>query len=296
MNLRKSIKPIRVMSSILSARQLKSYAPKLPVYLEKKKYIIKTADNFQELKQALKLRHDVFYEELLHKRRKSGLEMDRFDLRCDHLLVLEKSSGKIIGTYRLQSSLHSKHWYTATEFRMKQIQNLPGNKLELGRACVHRDFRTGLVISLLWEGIHAYMQASNTKYMFGCSSVKTTNKEEISRIYAYLKQQNHISDEHNVRPKGRFKLIDLPLSDNPASDQCGGTEKWIEEGKIPPLLMSYLNAGAKVCGKPALDKNFRCVDFLTLLEVSGLRERYDRKFRSPSTVGTNSDSPINILN
>jgi len=50
------------MSSILSARQLKPYAPKLPVYLEKKKYIIKTADNFQELKQALKLRHDVFYE------------------------------------------------------------------------------------------------------------------------------------------------------------------------------------------------------------------------------------------
>lgn len=274
------LNPIKLVTGFFNRHKLKNYKPKIPIYLEKKNFIIKTADNADELHSALKLRHDVFIEELLHKRKKSGMDIDHFDHRCDHLLIIDKRNNKLIGTYRLQSSLHTRKWYTATEFHMKHIRKLPGNKLELGRACVHHDYRNGVTIALLWEGIHAYMLASDTKYMFGCSSIKTMDKDEIKSIYHYLLHHNHITDEHKVRPRARFKVQGFRRHLKRHSRTLGHTDFAEIQKKIPTLLQSYLKVGAKVCGNPALDKSFRCIDFLTLLDVTEIREQYTRKMKS----------------
>jgi putative hemolysin len=277
LNQKKPINPLKVMTEAIFRSKQRVYTPKIPIYMEKKGFIIKTAANSRELREALRLRHEVFLNEILHKRKKSGLDIDQFDRRCDHLLIIEKRTEKLIGTYRLQSSQHTRRWYSATEFHMKQIRKLPGNKLELGRACVHPDYRNGITIALLWEGIRAYMQASNTQYMFGCSSIKTMDKDEIKQIYYYLQQQNHMTDEHKVRPKGKFKVRGLKrhLKKHPYSS--GALDSSAFTGKIPSLLQSYFRAGAKVCGRPAVDKSFRCIDFLTLLDVSELRQHNIRK-------------------
>jgi putative hemolysin len=269
-----------MMSRVLLHKKQGHYTSKIPIFLDKKNFIIKTAEDSKELHEALKLRHEVFLEELLHKKKKSGLDKDHFDKRCDHLLIYEKATGKLIGTYRLQSSLHTKRWYTATEFHMKQIRKLPGNKLELGRACVHPDYRNGVTIALLWEGIHAYMLASDTRYMFGCSSIKTMDKDEIRRIYYYLMQQNHITEEHKVRPKGRFSVHGLHRHLKKHPRFHANLEAADIQQKIPSLLQSYLKVGAKVCGRPALDRSFRCIDFLTLLDVSELREQFARRMQN----------------
>lgn len=280
---KKPVNPLKVVTTALTKNHVRNFTPKIPIYLDKKNYIIKTADNAEELYSALRLRHDVFIEELLHKRKKSGLDVDNFDRRCDHLMIIEKKTGKLIGTYRLQSSLHSKKWYTATEFHMKHIHKLPGNKLELGRACVHHDYRNGVTISLLWEGIHAYMLASDTRYLFGCSSIKTMNKEEIKLLYYYLQQQNHVSHEHKVRPKGKFKMHGLTRYLKKHPQLKPRLEHSEIKSKIPALLKSYLKVGAKVCGNPALDKSFRCIDFLTLLDVTEIRKQYTQKLQRKET-------------
>jgi len=267
------------MNKALTRSRLKHYTPKIPIFLDKKNFIIKTADNARELYDALRLRHEVFIEELLHKKKKSGMDIDHFDRRCDHLLIIDKKNNKLIGTYRLQSSLHSKKWYTATEFHMRHIRKLPGNKLELGRACVHPEYRNGVTISLLWEGIHAYMLASDTQYLFGCSSIKTINKEEIKLLYYYLQQQNHLTNDHKVRPKGRFNVHGLHRHLKKHPQLKPRLEHTEIRNMIPSLLQSYLKAGAKVCGRPALDKSFRCIDFLTLLDVADIRKQYSRKMQ-----------------
>ncbi|NLP03545.1 MAG: GNAT family N-acetyltransferase [Fibrobacter sp.] len=100
-----------------------------------------------------------------------------------------------MGTYRLISSLFHKKFYSSTEFNLDDIINLPGTKLELGRACVHRDFRTGTPIALLWRGITDYIRETGTKYLFGCSSVKTTNIRIIASIYRYFQENGKVSDE-----------------------------------------------------------------------------------------------------
>lgn len=264
---------------ILQRSRMMNFRAHIPIFIEKKNFIVKTADSREELYAALKLRHDVFLMELLKKQKKSGVDKDRFDKLCDHLIIIDKRSNSLIGTYRLQSSLHTKKWYTATEFHMKHIKRLPGIKLELGRACVHPDHRNGVTIALLWEGIKAYVEASGTSYLFGCSSIKTTNHVEILQIYQYLLNNGHLSHEHRVRPRGKFRINGMNKHFRACGVGCFDNLDPSMKDKIPSLLASYLKVGAKVCGSPALDKSFKCIDFLTLLDVSCLKSQYIRKPR-----------------
>ncbi len=270
----------KILHKFTKPSRKKHFSAHIPLYIDKKNFIIKTANTTDELHAALKLRHDVFLEELLHKKKKSGMDKDGFDHRCDHLMIIDKRNETLIGTYRLQSSLHTKKWYTATEFHMKHIKKLPGNKLELGRACVHKDYRNGITIALLWEGIHAYMMASQTKYMFGCSSIKTMDKDEIRAIYYYLKSNGHISDDHKVRPRGKFKVPGLKRHVRKYPDFHASLDLSGYKDRIPSLLHSYLKVGAKVCGIPAMDRSFKCIDFLTLLDVEDIAKAYTRKMNN----------------
>jgi len=43
-----------------------------------------------------------------------------------------------------------------------------------------------------------------------------------------------------------------------------------EPPKIPKLLRAYLSIGAKICGPPALDRQFKTIDFLTLLDLRAM--------------------------
>ncbi|MCK9557364.1 MAG: GNAT family N-acetyltransferase [Candidatus Cloacimonetes bacterium] len=278
----KAIRPIinaKVLLSILQRNRMNNFRAHIPILIEKKNFIVKTADCREELYDALKLRHDVFLMELLKRKKRSGLDKDRFDKLCDHLIIIDKRSNNIIGTYRMQSSLHSKKWYTATEFHMKQIKRLPGIKLELGRACVHPEHRNAVTISLLWEGINAYVEASGTSYLFGCSSIKTMDRDEIGRIYQYLLQSGHLSNEHLVRPKGKFKINGMKQNYRQYDENLLGNIDTNMKEKIPSLLNSYLKVGAKVCGSPALDKSFKCIDFLTLLDIKDMQHQFIRKPR-----------------
>ncbi len=278
------IKQLTMMKNALkigAKSRMKNFRANIPIYIEKKNFIVKTADSPEELREALKLRHDIFLQELLKRKKRSGLDKDKFDKHCDHLIIIDKRINKIIGTYRLQSSDHTTKWYTATEFHMKYIRQLPGTKLELGRACVHPEHRNGVTITLLWEGISEYIAASGSSYLFGCSSIKTMDKDEIRQIYAYLQQNGHISEFHRVRPKNKFKVPGFKrFSRLHPHHSLIPIEHRDMKDKIPSLLASYLRVGAKVCGVPALDKSFKCIDFLTLMKVEDMNKAYQRKSKA----------------
>jgi putative hemolysin len=269
---------VQTIRQTIHKNRIKNFRPKISLLIDKQSYIIKTAENTEEFQKALRLRHDVFIEEILHKKKFLESDIDRFDKKCDHLIILDKKTNQIIGTYRLNSSLYTKKFYSATEFHMKYIVNLPGNKLELGRACVHKDYRNGITISLLWEGIMEYLMLSNTKYMFGCSSVKTMDKEKILSMIYYFKDKGHMSEQTKISPRGKFRIHGMKKyikhhklrRHDPALDT-------VVKDMVPSLLNSYLKAGAKICGIPALDRSFRCVDFLTLLDVEQLKQSYGKK-------------------
>jgi putative hemolysin len=254
---------------------LKNFKPKIKLNIERDRFIIKTAENHDELAKALRLRYEVFYLELLEKRLLVGIDIDKFDFKCDHLIIIDKKTDNFIGTYRLISSLFVKKFYSATEFKLDNILDLPGIKLELGRACVHKDYRTGSSIALLWRGITEYMKETGTQFLFGCSSVKVTDKSEIAAMYKHLSRNHLAPPQYRVYPKGKFKIRQF----EELVEKVTPEEEAKAAENIPALIKSYLKMGAHICGMPAYDKKFKCADFLTLFNIDTSSEKMQKKYK-----------------
>lgn len=252
---------------------------KVPLELDTEKFVVKTVENSRELKRVLRLRYDVYYKELIERNRIRKVDRDRFDARCDHLAVIEKASNEVVATYRLFCSSFAKRFYSETEFDIDAIKELPGDKLELGRACVRKDYRKGVMIILLWRAISHYLRATGARYLFGCSSVKTISIPQIAKVYAILSRMHLAPPQYRVYPRPRHRIRDL------AEHTCvWDNVELVDPGRsiadiLPPLLHLYLELGSMICGEPALDRSFRCADFLTLLDIEKLppntRKRYN---------------------
>lgn len=253
--------------------KFRQFRTKVKMLIENRRFIIKTVDNTIELEKALNLRYEVFYKETLKNNHLIHIDADKFDLVCDHLIIIDKTLNLVVGTYRLISSTYSDKFYSETEFSMDNIKNASGIKLELGRACVDRRYRNGLAIALLWKGVSEYMKLVNAKYLFGCSSISTTNIVEISLIYKYIKELHMSQESFRVFPKQKYKVKELEYYQQ-AFDKFNISIDQIAEF-IPPLLKSYFKAGSVICGEPALDKKFKCADFFTVLDIDSLSKSYD---------------------
>jgi putative hemolysin len=264
--------------------KLKLFKPKIVVFYENQHFIIKSVENAHELEQALNLRYEVFYREVLNKRARLQIDVDGFDFICDHLIIIDKKTENVIGTYRLISSTYSDRFYSETEFDIDNIKMAKGNKLELGRACVHRDFRTGAVINLLWRGVSEYMKKVESKYLFGCSSVHTTNVFDIALVYRYFKTLNYSPDELRVYPNDGYRLKSFERFLNLVNDINGQEDKI--KNLVPTLLKSYIRMGSRVCGEPALDCKFRCADFFTILDLEQLNLSFVKKYKTRESLGS----------
>jgi putative hemolysin len=119
-----------------------------------------------------------------------GLDIDEFDLYCDHLIVRELRSGDIVGTYRLRRGAQSRRhigFYSEKEFDLTRIKTLDGELMELGCSCSRKDFRDRALIPLMWEAIVEQIRAHHVRYLFGCGSLYTTDIAEVSAMFSLLK-------------------------------------------------------------------------------------------------------------
>jgi putative hemolysin len=258
---------------------IRGFRPRIRLELESPKYRLKTVENAMELERVLRLRHRVFFEERVRTPRVSGMDFDRYDLYCDHILILDRHTGDCAGTYRLNCSLWNRACYSQCEFSMKNILKLPGTRLELGRACVEPRFRNGQVLGLLWKGIMAYARATGSRYLFGCSSIPTLDVEEIAGAWLFFRRFHLSSPDRRVVPRKKYAL--KTLNDYDPLDPLF-TDRFMNSfrKKLPPLLRFYLNSGARICGEPALDVDFRCADFFTLLDTQSVSNSFQRRFTS----------------
>ncbi len=258
--------------------KIRNYKPNISFIVERGNYILKTAESGAELEECLKLRFEVFHKEFMNKKRTVGIDIDKMDYICDHLVIVDKKTSRVIGTYRLNSSKFTDSFYSTSEFNLDEILKLEGTKLELGRACIDKDHRNGVVITMLWRGISEYIQRTETRYMFGCASVKTMESLEIGLVTKYLTDQGYTTNEYGVNPTRKYKVKQLAtvldyIEKNPFEYNQE------EVGKlIPALFKSYMKAGAKLCGEPALDRDFHCIDFLTLLDLGKLNPAHKAKY------------------
>lgn len=229
------------------------------------RYALSLAGDEGEVRAAQTLRFLVFNLEL-HEGLESAFatcrDADPFDAVCDHLLVRELESGEVVGTYRLQAGRRAgavEKLYCAQEFDLTPFAGRRDELLELGRACVHRHHRNLAVLSLLWQGIYAYAREVNARYLIGCSSLPGTDPAVGARAYSDLIRQYLAPAPWLTQPHPALACPLWELSPEPAP--------------IPRLLSAYLSLGARICGPPALDREFKTVDFLTWLDLATLSER-----------------------
>jgi putative hemolysin len=234
-----------------------------------RRLITTLAHNDSEVLEAQRLRYKIFAEELgaTLPSAAEGIDRDIFDKYCEHLLVRESAENKVVGTYRILSPDQAEKiggYYSQTEFDLTRLLHLSDRMVEVGRTCVHRDYRDGATITQLWGGLAQYMQQHRHEYLIGCASIGMADGGHLAAsIYRKLHRIYAAPVEYTV-----FPHCPLPLH---ALDQ-------FLDAPIPPLLKGYLRLGAYICGEPAWDPDFNTADLLILLPMSRLSSRYAKHF------------------
>ena len=244
-----------------------NYRPNIKLNFTNSKYQLKTADSVEELLSCFRLRYKSFLAE--QGNLIQYYDYDEFDFGYDHMIIKDLSTDKVIGTYRLANSLHHQTFYSSNEFDISELLAKDGVKLELGRACIEKEFRTGSVLDMLWKGIAAYTKAIDAKYLFGCTSLHTEDSQQVSKMYHYLLEQGHIENNLNVSTQEKYKMQLTRVHDIQMAEI---------QDIYPSLLKSYIKAGAKLLATPAHDKEFQCVDFLTLFKPEEASDFFKKRY------------------
>ena len=231
----------------------------------------------EDIRAAQRLRYQVFVEEMGAGAGDpfSRMEQDEFDPYCLHLLVRDAAHHhQVVGCYRIltdNEAARAGNYYSQTEFDLGRILSLPGRFMEVGRTCVHPDYRNGATVSLLWQGLARFMMAHKFDYLMGCASISLEKgMDYITALYTALNEKHSSPPAQRVYPH-------LPLF-NSMPHPVAGT------GQIafPPLLSAYLRMGATICGEPAWDPQFNVADLFVLLSAKRIHPRYVRHFMQRS--------------
>jgi putative hemolysin len=260
-------------SPVLALLPAKALAPQLPskkdIRLEAGGYVARLALTNAERAQAYRLRFVVFNLEMhegLESAYVNGYDTDRYDEVCDHLIVESAATGEVVGTYRMQMGEvagDNYGYYSEQEFDFSPYEHLRGQIAELGRACIHRDHRSPEVLSLLWRGLARYVLVNGGRYMMGCCSLNSQDVSEGHGVYASLRNYT-VAPELQTTPTVQYGMPRCKTEAPPA--------------QAPKLLRAYLAIGAKICGAPAIDREFRTIDFLTMLDLQSLHPRVAARF------------------
>lgn len=244
-------------------------------------YRLRFARSGADIDRLLALRFKVFNLEMgegLEESLATGRDTDRFDASCHHMLV-EEANGALVGTYRMQTAAMADRghgFYSAGEY---DLEALPAGVLEqsveIGRACIHRDHRKRTVLFLLWKGLARYVVHNRCRYLFGCCSLTSQDQAAGIRLYRQLEQAGKVMTDVDVPP--------LPHTRCEAAEDHVAALPDIE---LPTLFATYLRYGALVCSRPAIDREFRTIDYFVLMDTASLSRRTRLLFGLDETPAT----------
>jgi putative hemolysin len=240
------------------------YFSEFPV-LESEKYILRLAKTDAELESIFRLRFQVFNQELglgFSNSHFSQMDRDKFDDVCHHLLLIAKSTGETIGTYRMQTykmAAQGLGFDAADVFNLSEIPDfILQSSVEIGRACIAQEYRNSYTLLLLWQGLANYLIYTGSQYFFGCASLLTQCPKQAVCTYNYFLYNHFLHPHILVTPNAEYSL------------EINQTCPDIYEVEIPKILQAYLSVGAKICSLPAIDRDFKTIDFLIISNIGDL--------------------------
>jgi putative hemolysin len=163
--------------------------------------------------------------------------------------------------YRAKGNLG---YYGEGFFDFGPFEGIRAEVLELGRACVRDEYRNTHVLHMLWKGIARYAVSCKARYLIGCSSLSSQDENEGRALYETLREK------YLVEPSLRTKPVE--------GHECKSSGSLVAPPRPPRLFRAYLDISARVCGPPAIDREFKTIDFLTLVDLKTLPDRVRTRF------------------
>jgi putative hemolysin len=233
---------------------------------------LRFARDAHDLDQVLRLRYEVFNLELnegLDEAHRTGRDEDPFDAGCHHLMIVEETTDFVVGTYRMQTyEMARDHlgFYSDSEYNLSHFPDeILRSSAEIGRACIHKDYRNGRVLMLLWRGLALYAAHNRKRYLFGCCSLTSQDSLDGRRMEHYLMEHGHTHPDVSVPTRAGFEC------DTDVYQTVAATDTTTVE--VPTLMKLYLTHGARICSAPAIDRLFKTIDFLGLFDLEALSDR-----------------------
>ena len=214
------------------------------------------------------MRFEVFNLELnqgLESSYETGRDEDKFDATCHHLMVYDKTTRQVAGTYRLQTAemaAAGQGFYSSTHFDLSTLpDSVLAESVEIGRASIAMNHRCLQVLYLLWCGLGLYLNSKSKRYLFGCAALRSEDRSLGNRIHNYMVKKGYMHPTLRVTPHPHLDCRGYGPSSLVAT-----------HNDLPPLLRSYFRLGAKICGPPAFDDEFRTIDYFTFVDPEELNE------------------------
>ncbi|MFP1643475.1 L-ornithine N(alpha)-acyltransferase [Pontitalea aquivivens] len=232
-----------------------------------------------DLMAAQRLRYAVFVEELGasgpmvdHDAR---LERDDFDPVYDHLILVDTrrdaaALDHVVGVYRLLPSDRAAafgRFYCDDEYDLTRLRASGRRLLELGRSCVHPDYRGGAAMFLLWNALAQYVLDHGIEVLFGVASFHGTDPQALAAPLSWL-HHHHLAPEP-IRPRARpdhFQRMDLIPADR--------LDRRMAMQQMPALIKAYLRLGGFVGDGAYIDHDFNTIDVLLLMDTTAMSARH----------------------
>ena len=262
----------------------------LPMTPTDPQFSVRLARDDRDLRAAQRLRYAVFIEELGgdgplvdHAAR---LEADEFDPAFDHLLLLDsrrdaQGLDDVVGVYRLLTCERAAavgRFYSETEYDLTPLKASGRRLLELGRSCVHRDYRGGTAMYHLWNALADYVLDRGIEVLFGVASFHGTDVDRLRQPLAYL-HHNHLAPPDlrvTARPDHRQAMDLLPAA---------AVDRRAAMAATPALIKAYLRLGGFVGDGAWIDHDFNTTDVCLLMDTGRMsakhRDFYVRKQGAP---------------
>ena len=252
------------------------------------KWQLRLAVTDQDRRAAEKLRYDVFVRELGGDGdlvdHAAGLERDCFDPVADHLILVDPERDAdaldhVVGAYRLLTEAQAAEtgrFYSESEYDLRPLKSSGHSLLELGRSCIHRDYRGGLALKQLWSGLASYIQARDIRILFGVASFHGTDTNDHAAALSHLYYRHLAPKPLRVRAQAdAYAPMDILNAD--AVDRVAAMRD------VPALIKSYLRLGGFVGDGAFVDHAFNTTDVCLILDMAGVSQN-DRARYAGATV------------
>ncbi|MDU8926807.1 GNAT family N-acyltransferase [Alisedimentitalea sp. MJ-SS2] len=236
--------------------------------LTKGRYNARLSRNAADIAAAQALRHRAFFGG-------NGVDRDRFDGTCLHLLVDKRETGQTVACCRILPLEAGQigESYSAQYYELSALESFDGRMLEIGRFCLLPGEDNPDILRIAWGALAAYVADKKVKMLFGCSSFEGTDAARYMDAFALLKARH-------LAPERWLPRVKAPRVFRFATQLVETPDLQLGMQRMPPLLRTYLMMGGWVSDHAVVDRQMGTLHVFTGLEIAAIPPARKRLLRA----------------